>query len=85
MEDRKPLEGWEVLSTSQKRLLKEVDCRRGREVLMGSQKFMSGVLNWKFSLDIKMEMLSWQLESKPGVLRSQGVRVSYVNLESQTY
>lgn len=52
---------------------------------MGSQKFMLGMLNWKFSLDIKMEMLSWQLESKPGVLRSQGVRVSYVNLEAQTY
>lgn len=53
---------------------------------MGSQKFMLGVLNWKYLLDIKMEMLSWQLDSKPGALgRSQGVRVSYVNLESQTY
>lgn len=38
MEDRKPLDGWEVFSMSQERLLKEIDCRGGRESVSGKSK-----------------------------------------------
>lgn len=42
MEDRKPLDGWEVLSTSQERLSKEVDCRRSKESVNGKSKIHVG-------------------------------------------
>lgn len=37
-----------------------------RGVLVGSQKFLLGLLSWKCLLNTTVKKLSWQLDSKPG-------------------